>query len=306
MAELQRILLTPEKTRPAVSAQCLEPPLQALHGFFSLTFSCRRVSLSRAPFLLSSQLLLAACQLIDTVLAVLPDEFSPFGWMFVPAVEMTHPPRAAASAEFASLLAPLAALGHDEARANGTLLRASTLLHPPPPVGAGRPRRSSTGLLRPSPTGRRRPLLGMRSLAHASGLAPFARRLHAHLTTSALLPRASELDLPAVDMLIGCEFLSPVEAEKQLAPYAPNFRKNPPDAKPRLVCLPWLIEHISGQVLVARVQDDGNKHVGDRESGRGGSSVPHTENTAGGGILPMTMQAPTPPASGLCAVESIK
>ena len=46
MAELQRVLLAPHATRPA--------------------------------------LLLAACQLIDTVLTVHPDDFSQFGWMFVP------------------------------------------------------------------------------------------------------------------------------------------------------------------------------------------------------------------------------
>ena len=51
MAELQRILLAPHAARPA--------------------------------------LLLAACQLIDTVLTVLPDDFSPFGWMFVPADDST-------------------------------------------------------------------------------------------------------------------------------------------------------------------------------------------------------------------------
>ncbi|KAL3896822.1 MAG: hypothetical protein SGPRY_013185, partial [Prymnesium sp.] len=87
MAELQRILLQRSVTRPA--------------------------------------LLLAACQLIDTLLAVLPDDFSSFSWM-------------------------------------------------------------------------RRPLLGMRSLQRADELALFASKLSSHLASSALQPRATELDVRKV------------------------------------------------------------------------------------------------------------
>ncbi len=254
MAELQRVLLAPLEARPA--------------------------------------LLLAACQLVDTLLAVLPDTFSPFGWMFVPgtaphaagavadpaagdagalsfepqpaapaapyqqrrqhspvllttalppaitsavssapfdfggetrrferfeddvatapssapspAPSSASPPRILAEAstrvppaEFAALLEPLAQL-------------ASPTTAPPPRGG---------GLLRPSADGRRRPSLGMRALSHASELAPFASNLHRHLAASAILPRCAEVDLPLLEVLLGCEFVAPNEAEAMLAPH---------------------------------------------------------------------------------------
>ncbi|KOO24437.1 hypothetical protein Ctob_007349 [Chrysochromulina tobinii] len=210
IAELQRVLLAPLEARPA--------------------------------------LLLAACQLVDTLLTVLPDAFSPFEWMFVPswtapswaapswapvdcgsatrrlehqaatsaaapstapttapspAFSSTSPPHVYASpstlvppAEFAALLEPLA-----------QLTSPST-----PPCHGG-------GLLRPSADGRRRPSLGMRTLSHASELAPFASNLHRHLAASAILPRCAEVDLPLLDVLLGCEFVAPSEAELMLAPH---------------------------------------------------------------------------------------
>ena len=75
------------------------------------------------------------------------------------------------------------------------------------------------GLLRPSSDGRRRPLLGLRTLQHAADLAPFATHLRTHLAANALLPRASEVDTPLVELLVGCEFLSAREAEATLAPH---------------------------------------------------------------------------------------
>jgi len=163
MAELQRVLLS----------ACDEPP----------------------------QLLLAACQLIDTLLTVLPDEFSSFGWMFVPPpplIAAASPP----SSDFAALLAPLAAqpISLDDARAAG-------LSH-----GFG-------GLLRPSADGRRRPLLGLHSLVDKGELAPFAAHLSAHLARSALQARGSELDSQLLDTLLGCHFLSGGEADRQLDGY---------------------------------------------------------------------------------------
>lgn len=153
MAELQRVLLSPESARPA--------------------------------------LLLAACQLIDTLLAVLPDHFSPFGWIFVPSQD--H--RLAQGQEFSALLAPLARL------------------QPPSSIG------SRAGLLKSSSTGRRRPLLGLQTLQHASELAPFAKLLHRHIVDSALQSRGAEVDLPMLDVLLGCAFLSPEEARRELEPF---------------------------------------------------------------------------------------
>ena len=255
MAELQRVLLAPSSARPA--------------------------------------LLLAACQLVDTLLAVLPDDFSAFGWMFVPAAAPeqpqslfssaaddralstlddgalpTQPPHlqlsepstladqgplpayapngagaderaastcnswedeladdsfrdsfrdvgadgaapplratsfaSAGAPEFAALLAPLARLGN-VAAANV----------PGAPA-------MQTGLLKPSADGRRRPLLGVQRLTHASELAPFASQLHRHLAASAVLPRSAEVDLPMLELLLGCEFLSEREANAALAPH---------------------------------------------------------------------------------------
>jgi len=147
-------------------------------------------------------LLLAACQLIDTLLAVLPDDFSAFSWMFVPGSSPdggfqqavakpsgSTPPSgrgtvsddglAAASGTeavgFAALLAPLC---HVESAQEGR------------PTGS-----ELTGLLRPSPDGKRRPLLGMCTLQHASDLSPFALQLAKHLARSALHSRAAELDV---------------------------------------------------------------------------------------------------------------
>lgn len=161
MAELQRLLLFPHATRPA--------------------------------------LLLSVCQLIDILLTVLPEDFAPFGWMFIPQVPSTlatnvdhneishddHYERSQHSreisgdacyimspthtSEFTALLQPLCALG---ARAEGP--------------------HEFHGLLQPSADGRRRPLLGMRAVHHVSELAPFASRLRSHLKTSVLLPRSAE------------------------------------------------------------------------------------------------------------------
>ena len=99
-------------------------------------------------------------------------------------------------AEFAALLEPLAQLASPSM----------------PPCHGG-------GLLRPSADGRRRPSLGMRTLSHASELAPFASNLHRHLAASAILPRCAEVDLPLLDVLLGCEFVAPSEAELMLAPH---------------------------------------------------------------------------------------
>ena len=79
--------------------------------------------------------------------------------------------------------------------------------------------RRRCGLLRPSPDGRRRPLLGLRSLHHTADLAPFAVALREHLQASALLPKAAEVDASFVDLLIGCEFVSTQEAEAMLRPH---------------------------------------------------------------------------------------
>ena len=62
-------------------------------------------------------------------------------------------------------------------------------------------------------------MLGLRSLQHASDLAPFASQLHMHLAASALLPRAAEIDTPLLELLVGVEFLTVREAEAALAPY---------------------------------------------------------------------------------------
>ena len=75
------------------------------------------------------------------------------------------------------------------------------------------------GLLRPSRDGRRRPLLALRQLRHASELAPFASELCTHLASSALLARSSELDLPMLELLLGAEFLSVGEAHALLQPH---------------------------------------------------------------------------------------
>ena len=85
MAELQRALLAPHATRPA--------------------------------------LLLAACQLIDTVLTVHPDDFSQFGWMFVP-----QPVAAKAGARTSLTSSSAAATG---AATSATAIRSSLSLGPP-------------------------------------------------------------------------------------------------------------------------------------------------------------------------------
>jgi hypothetical protein len=289
MAELQRVLLAPHSTRPA--------------------------------------LLLAACLLVDTVLTVLPDDFSPFGWMFVPQQAVgvasaanavggslgglghgrglglsntpSPPPEgggghggtSAASAGLAAgslhgssiefsadttaplLLSPMASgvLPLAAPAADGVPhgLHVAARPHMPPPAllaqtsvgghassvgiegaartapeyvslleplvrlaathsGAPRPPARRIGLLRPSIDGRRRPLLGMRSLQHASDLAYFASELRGHLATSALLPRSSEVDLPLLELLLGCEFVSPREAELMLAPHWRDEDPQPP------------------------------------------------------------------------------
>jgi len=194
MAELQRILLLPCVARPA--------------------------------------LLLAACQLIDTVLTVLPDEFSPFGWMFVPHSSSTSTLHSLPESEFAALLDPLARLAQESrvgcpgSIAAGQHGRGIPTDSCTPSCGATRsceveiavpvPVARRSGLLKPSSDGRRRPLLGLRSLQHASCLAPFAAQLRMHLSTSALLPRATEIDVPTLELLIGCEFLSAREADAWL------------------------------------------------------------------------------------------
>lgn len=265
MAELQRVLLDPLAARPP--------------------------------------LLLAACQLVDTLLAVLPDDFSSCGWMFVPkssdgggggswshrisfdrsnaasaAESTTTPPlpippplptspaRAVDSSDsalnsaimlpqsvgasspailppsslrhepvsgFAALLEPLMRLSH----ARNDVPTASAFATPRRLAGASpghhgarrrhhvandapqRRHEECRGLLRPSPDGRRRPLLGLRSLSHASELVPFSTHLHRHLAASAMLPRCAELDTPLLELLLGCEFIVPSEGEAMLAPY---------------------------------------------------------------------------------------
>lgn len=120
------------------------------------------------------------------------------------------------ASDFAALLEPLAHLAapcaapydaHATAAATAAAM-ADTATTPP-----------SRGLLRPSADGRRRPLLGMRCLSHASELAPFASQLHRHLAASALLPRCAEVDLPLLEVLLGCEFVSSTEAAAMLAPH---------------------------------------------------------------------------------------
>ena len=160
-----------------------------------------------APATAPPPLLLAACQLIDTLLCVLPDDFSSFGWMFVPAapvagggrrrrsVRHCRPPRAARKDGLAGDAAADAGDAADDAAAA-------------PP---------SRGLLRPSADGRRRPLLGLRKIESAADLAPFASELHNHLARSALQRRGGEVDRPMVDRLIGCEFLAPHLAHEELA-----------------------------------------------------------------------------------------
>ena len=272
MAELQRILLAPHAARPA--------------------------------------LLLAACQLIDTVLTVLPDDFSPFGWMFVPADDTTQfatissnnslpppsngtstpmhssqslatpilpPPSAETPGRDPSPTAPssepvfptpgpvdgsgalppaqetpsmpllveassrLRAVSHGPANSASVsgggggggssgsgfaallepLIQLAQSRDDPNSLfnGGNRPPPRRIGLLRASPDGRRRPLLGLRTLQHASDLAPFAHHLRSHLAASALLPRATEADMPMLELLVGCEFLSAREAEAALAPH---------------------------------------------------------------------------------------
>ena len=142
-----------------------------------------------APATAPPPLLLAACQLIDTLLCVLPDDFSSFGWMFVPAAPVAGGGAAAAgaSADFAALLAPLARMepAGDAAADAGDAADAAAAAPPP-----------SRGLLRPSADGRRRPLLGLRKIESAADLAPFASELHNHLARSAL-QRARRRGRPA-------------------------------------------------------------------------------------------------------------
>ena len=50
------------------------------------------------------------------------------------------------------------------------------------------------------------------------GLQEFGE-LHRHLAASAVLPRSAEVDLPMLELLLGCEFLSDSQAVAALAPY---------------------------------------------------------------------------------------
>ena len=175
MAELQRILLSAQATRPA--------------------------------------LLLAACQLIDTLLAVLPDDFSALSWMFVPAQSRPWSPPAAPAPPPAEAAAP--AVASDSSSSRFVALLAPLCFQP----ADGEPPSARAGLLRPCPKGRRRPLLGMRALRHARELAPFAEQLSLHLARGAVRERAAEVDLAMVDLLIGCEYLSHEEARLQLEPH---------------------------------------------------------------------------------------
>jgi hypothetical protein len=183
MAELQRVLLHPSAAQPA--------------------------------------LLLAACQLIDMLLTVLPDDFAPFGWMFVPGSQAAASPAAEASgspSEFAALLAPLAAQ-RPSACPSPPADRAAC---PPPDSSPNAPRAwrgGGGGLLAPAADGRRRPLLALRTLTDMSELAPFASRLHDHLVRSALEPRGTEIDHEMIDVLLGCAFLSPAEAAREIRPH---------------------------------------------------------------------------------------
>jgi hypothetical protein len=232
MSELQRVLMAPHSTRPA--------------------------------------LLLAACQLVDTVLTVLPDDFSPFGWMFLPegsaadddtsgsdaelgpssaaamapsdepsllpSPQQAQPFQARRPADADDVYAPLssgylASFSADIASSTSGDIRPQKA--PPPQFAAlldplarihgslGGPKVPARrcGLLRPSIDGRRRPLLGMRSLQHASDLAPFACELRPHLAASSVLPRSAEIDMELLEVLIGCEFVSPREAEAMLSPH---------------------------------------------------------------------------------------
>jgi hypothetical protein len=52
-----------------------------------------------------------------------------------------------------------------------------------------------------------------------SELAPFASRLHDHLVRSALEPRGTEIDHEMIDVLLGCAFLSPAEAAREIRPH---------------------------------------------------------------------------------------
>jgi len=211
MAELQRVLLNPSAAQPA--------------------------------------LLLAACQLVDMLLTVLPDDFAPFGWMFVPRSGGTSspPPYGPSASEFAALLAPLAAL-RPATRPSSPPTEAppssmAISISPTRPSGSGaitRPpladlsfsRRPSGGsLLAPSPDGRRRPLLALRTLTDMSELAPFASRLHDHLTRCALETRGTEIDVPMIDLLLGCAFLSPLEAARAIRPHLAGLDED--DEPPR-------------------------------------------------------------------------
>jgi len=201
MAELQRLLLYPHATRPT--------------------------------------LLLSACQLIDILLTVLPEDFAPFGWMFIPQVpstlateanvdnnEISHDDHCDCSqysreiggdacyvmspthkSEFTALLQPLCTLGARAEVSHG--------FH---------------GLLQPSVDGRRRPLLGMRTLHHVSELAPFASRLTSHLKTSVLLPRSAEVDMPFLELVLGCEFIPAKEAAATFAPHRRRAGKSFPNS----------------------------------------------------------------------------
>jgi len=173
MAELQRVLLSPDGAQPA--------------------------------------LLLAACQLVDTLLTALPDDFSAFGWMFVPTPRHLQP-----KSEFAALLAPLAQLGSAAVfgGSEGSSFNDRSRGRRPSFNG-----RAFGGLLAIAADGRRRPLLGLRSLSHPSELAPFASHLDEHLARAALTPRGSEVDTELLDRLLGCQFLSTAETHRELASY---------------------------------------------------------------------------------------
>lgn len=184
IAELQRVLLTPEETPPAV--------------------------------------LLAACQLVDVLLAVHPSSEGFPGWIFVPRGDGR-----AAHGDFVALLHPLlpadegGTLEADQARGSGdaSMEDFKTTAIPRQAEASRAAAPPAGGLLRPSPHGRRRPLLGLQRLTHMRELVPFATQLRAHLARAALQTRGCEVDWEVVDQLLGCAFLSEAEALLELAPY---------------------------------------------------------------------------------------
>lgn len=185
-----------------------------VRGFGAL-FKCkarakRRLQAAVASLFAASRpaLLLAACQLIDTLLAVLPDDFSALSWMFVPstsrfdaedALSVERPPSSApsqaAGPEAATpppACAPISSASWGQPNGFAALLAPLCCLEG---VYDSQSSSRSSGLLLPSACGRRRPLLGMRTLRDARELSPFARHLARHLARSALHSRAAELDV---------------------------------------------------------------------------------------------------------------